>query len=74
MPLRPALRLTELRHDALRFLHRTDLDTCLLVSRLWSKDVSGLGDQLALRPLKTMDIIYVSYTVDKAPKNRKCNL
>lgn len=54
------LRLADLRHEVLRFLPRAELDTCLFVNRLWSADVNKLSDQLALRELKTVEIIYVS--------------
>lgn len=51
------LRLADLRHEAFRFLHRADLDTCLLVNGLWSADVKELSGQLALRELTRLEII-----------------
>lgn len=59
------LRLADVRREAMRFLLRAELDTCLLVSRLWTSDVHKMdrsSNKLALRTLTKLLFKYVSYS------------
>ncbi|KAH7724133.1 hypothetical protein AAVH_08393 [Aphelenchoides avenae] len=58
---RSVLRSVDLRYEAFKVLPRVDLDTCLLVNRLWSAEVDGLSPELALRKLILLKLAYNPY-------------